>query len=188
VAFFASSAEVCAAEAELITWTVVDDPLCMNLRDGGEGTTIEGARRLAADPAWRAAMTAAGHRKSSDPKWKARHAALLLRIHADPKWRESQAAMLRRIHESPAWRDSVIAGAAKRSADPGWQKKSCGRLGTYARRPRMACEANRREPKTVKNQRMERQPRCGHDQTISEHQMARRRDCYLQKKCGKQTR
>src|SRR5208282_243023 len=43
VAFYATSKEVYAAEARMITWpTVMDDPLCMNLWAGGQGITSEG--------------------------------------------------------------------------------------------------------------------------------------------------
>ena len=85
VAFFPSSAVVYAAEAELITWTkVFDDPLCMNLRDGGEGVTAEAALLRFTDPANRAEHAATMRRMHANPENRANIAAAGLLRAADP--------------------------------------------------------------------------------------------------------
>lgn len=137
VAFYATSAEVFTAEAALITWDkVFNDPLCMNLRDGGEGVSVEAALARYADPAEYAKQMAHLHRIHSDPKVLAKMSASGLLRYKDPEQRAKQTAHMRRItsnptllakaritRDTPEWRANVIASNRKRAADPVWRAK-----------------------------------------------------------------
>lgn len=129
ISFCASSVEVFAAEARLVTWDkVFDDPLCMNLRDGGEGVTVEAAllrytdpvqranskamlRRIQSDPKVLSKMKASAVRRFKDPKEHARAVAHIHRINSDPVL----IAKARVTRETPEWRANVIAGILARA-------------------------------------------------------------------------
>lgn len=138
VAFYPSSAEVFAAEAEMITWAVVmDDPLCMNLWAGGQGSTSEAAlhrsagtewrannlaavRLRSASPEWRANQTVGAAKRLADPAWHESNKAAACIRSSDPKWIENQGAAMQTVHADPEYRKSYLAGIAKRSPDPAW--------------------------------------------------------------------
>lgn len=151
VAFYANSVEVYAAEAKMITWSVIlNDPLCMNQRDGGEGMSVESVRRwldspegqasrrrMYEDPSWRASVAAAGRRMAADPEWQKRHAEFIVKRTADPKWRLAQAKgiekrtedpewqkkhadNLRRLHKNPDAQAKIAASNRRLSTDPAW--------------------------------------------------------------------
>jgi hypothetical protein len=140
IAFYPSSEAVFAAEAEMITWgAVTEDPLCMNICEGGRGMTTEAARRYATDPSWREAHTAGLKRKASDPVWREAHAAAMQRMYADPIYKEAQAVAakrmyadpshrethavaVRRLHADPTWKEVHAAGLKRMHADPKWQE------------------------------------------------------------------
>ena len=72
VAFYPSSTAVFAAEAELVTWAMVmDDPLCMNLWAGGQGSTSEAALHRSAGTTWRESTLAGIRLRSANPDWRA---------------------------------------------------------------------------------------------------------------------
>jgi hypothetical protein len=150
VAFYLSSAEVYAAEAEMITLAVVfSDPLCMNKSAGGVGMTIESW----ANPKIRLKMLAALHLKHADPKWQENNRAALRRITADPAWRAAyDVGMVRKI-ANPAWQEAqsdrakkmmadpgypaaTAAGLKKRSADPAWQANQVAGAGKRSENPK----------------------------------------------------
>lgn len=137
VGFFASSAEVYAAEAELVTWNMVfDNPLCMNQRNGGEGSSIETMLILHADPEYRASRAAGLARMAANPAWQKRHSAFLAGLAADPEWlenvrrgvrrrttpewREANAAAMRSLTSTPEWLDANAARNRLRATDPEW--------------------------------------------------------------------
>jgi len=138
VAFYASSKAVFAAEAEMITWAmVIDNPLCMNLWAGGQGSTSEAAlhrsahpewrennvaavRLRSANPDWHVNVKAAAAKRAADPEWQKRHRAFIDRRTLDPKWIENQGAAMLLVFADPQWRENLLAGIAKRSADPAW--------------------------------------------------------------------
>jgi hypothetical protein len=138
VAFYATSKEVFAAEAEMITWAIVmDDPLCMNLWAGGQGSTSEAALHRSADPVWRernltavrlrstnpewrANVNAAAAKRAADPEWQKQHRAFIDRRTLDPKWIENQRAAMLLARADPQFREKFLAGIARRNADPGW--------------------------------------------------------------------
>lgn len=146
VAFYATSAEVYAAEAVMITWAVImDDPLCMNQRDGGEGMTVEYARIRAADPKWLPIKLAALAKRSANPKWRQSNAAANRRRAEDPElrevqaagcrkrsatseWQEANNANARRLAADPAWKEAHAAGLRRIMADPSWQQICAARL------------------------------------------------------------
>lgn len=150
VAFFDSSLDVCAAEAAMITWNhVFDDPLCMNLRDGGEGITIEGARILAANPTWIGNVKAAAHRSHSsdqaranhgaatirnfsNPVTRAKHAAAITKRSSEPAWIESHAAAMRKNGANPIRNKRISAGLKARLADPIIMAMTCARIRAMA--------------------------------------------------------
>jgi hypothetical protein len=137
VAFFASSTEVFAAEAAMITWTqVFDDPLCMNLRDGGEGVSVEAAlaryadpqqlanhvamlRRVHADPKARAKMSTSARRRFQDPEQLAKQTSHMRRITSDPDMLNKAKA----ARDTPEWRANVTAANRKKAEDPVWRAK-----------------------------------------------------------------
>lgn len=137
IAFFATSAEVFAAEAKLITWDkVFDDPLCMNLRDGGEGVSVEAAllrytnpeererqlahlRRIHADPKVLAKMSASAFLRFKDSEELAKQTVHMRRITSDP----NLLAKAHKARDTPKWRANVIAGNRQRAADPAWRAK-----------------------------------------------------------------
>jgi hypothetical protein len=138
VSLHASSADVFAAEGEWITWDLINsDPLCMNLRDGGEGVTVEAAllryaepverarhaemlRRIGADPAVRAKKKASALRRFENPEQLALQTAHMQRITSDPVLlAKAQAA-----RDTPEWRANVLSALeARRAADPNWRAK-----------------------------------------------------------------
>lgn len=123
VAFYGTSADVFAGEAELVTWAKVkNDPLCMNRRDGGLGMTAEAAQRLAVDPAWREANAASTARTAANPKWQKNHSAAMQRMHADPIYRAALTAGFARMAANPEWQKQHAAFIDRRTADPKWQK------------------------------------------------------------------
>jgi hypothetical protein len=140
IAFYATSVEVYVAEAEMVTWIVINgDPLCMNKCEGGLGISTEYAlarydnpdyraknlanlRRMHADPIVQANQAAATLLAKADPKWKEAHAAGTRRIAADPTWQVNQKAGSRRRSDSPEWKEAQLAGTRRRSADPTWQE------------------------------------------------------------------
>jgi len=142
VAFYPSSATVFAAEAELVTWDkVLDDLLCMNLRDGGEGVTVEAAllrfsdplertkhldtmRRMHADPKNAANIVAGGALRAADPVWRKANADHMRRMHADPVAQENHLASL--ATRGPEWAANVTAANQLRAADPEW----CAKIST----------------------------------------------------------
>jgi hypothetical protein len=141
VAFFPSSAEVFAAEAELVTWfDVWNNTFCMNERPGGDGMSIETARIISADEAIRAKKSAAAFRReanavfrsdklirmrilAADPEWQKAHATRLHHIHTNPEIRAKVAAGTRRTGPDPAVRAKKRAAAFRREADPEYQAK-----------------------------------------------------------------
>jgi len=143
VAFFATSAEVFAAEAGLITWNeVLDDPLCMNETEGGSGMTVDAIRRLRADPVFRSSYVAGIARRNADPEWQKNQAARARSITANTEWREKNAAALRRLATDPVWRANNLAAVRRRVADPKWDESRAA-----AGRKRSANSARRREAK-----------------------------------------
>jgi len=153
VAFYPGSVEVFAGEAELITWTMVwDDPLCMNLRDGGEGVSVEAALLRYADPERRADHAAMLRRITSDPKVQAKMSASALLRFKNPEEHAKQTAHMRRItsdsvllakarttretpewlanvtaanqltHSTQEWKDAHAAGMQRAQTDPAWQE------------------------------------------------------------------
>jgi hypothetical protein len=140
VAFYATSADVFAAEAELITWTMVfDDPLCMNLRDGGEGVSVEAAllrladpdnrakhlvdmRRMHANPIHAASIVAAGAKRGADPGWQAANAAHMVRMHADPVARKNADAALERLWADPEHVAKIASANRRMIATPEWRE------------------------------------------------------------------
>jgi hypothetical protein len=142
LAFFASSADVFAGEAALITWEkVFDDPLCMNLRDGGIGWSVEAARlrsarpewqenkratarRLAASPIWHAKLAAGIARRSTNPEYREAHLAAMCQVTADPIWRAANSAGVKKRSETDSWRAAQLVGGLKRSRDPVWQQNN----------------------------------------------------------------
>ncbi len=137
VSFHASSADVFAAEGKWITWSVVnDDPLCMNLRDGGEGVTVEAALLRYTDPVQHANSTAMLRRITSDPVVQAKMSASALLRFEDPEELAMQAAHMRRItsdpvllakarvsRETPEWLANVTAGNQDKGIDPAFRAK-----------------------------------------------------------------
>lgn len=177
VAFYPSSAAVFAAEAELITWAVVfDDPLCMNLRDGGEGVTAEAALLRFADPAERARHLATMRRMHADPKNHAKIVAALTRTRADPHWQAANLAHMRRMHADPVarenhlaslaargpeWRANVVAALeGRRAGDPDWRGKVKATMLIKAADPEWY------EARATENRRMATDPawRAAYDQ------------------------
>jgi hypothetical protein len=140
VAFFATSKEVYAAEADMITWAaVLDDPLCMNETEGGLGMSVEcSQRRLAcpefrakhadaisrvtADPKWREKTAASNRRLANDPKWLEKVAVANRLTSTDPDWRANTAAANRLKADDPAWLDACVEGGLIRSAKPEWRE------------------------------------------------------------------
>ena len=140
VAFYATSKEVFAAEAELITLDVVfNDPLCMNLRDGGEGVSVEAAllryadperrakhaddmRRMHADPANRARIAAAGQKRATDPKWQKANAAHMKRMRADPITRAKAAAVLKQLWADPGHVAKMAAANQRMTSSQEWKE------------------------------------------------------------------
>jgi hypothetical protein len=123
VAFYATSKEVYAAEARMITFTVIsNDPLCMNQRDGGDGMTVEYARIRAADPNWQPIKLRAIAKRSANPKWRKTNAAANRRRAADPVLRESQANGCRKRSADPVWLTNNTASARRLAKDPAWQE------------------------------------------------------------------
>jgi len=138
VAFYATSKEVYAAEARMITWaTVMDDPLCMNLWAGGQGITSEGALHRSADPEWRqnnlagirlrsanlewrANQTVGAAKRLADPAWHESNKTAAHIRSADPKWIENHGAAMALVYADPQWRENLLEGIAVRSADPAW--------------------------------------------------------------------
>jgi hypothetical protein len=122
VAFYQSSKEVFSAEAELVTWAVVlDDPLCMNQRDGGDGMTVEYARMRAADPNWQPIKLRAIAKRSANPKWRQSNADANRRRATDPELRNIQAAGCRKRSANPDWQEANRTTTRRLAGDPCWQ-------------------------------------------------------------------
>lgn len=151
VAFHATAAEAYAAEREMITCsTILGDPLCMNLCEGGDGTSPEtfldpvfratfetGVARRTADPKWLESNRAAAKLRSTNPAWRANQIVGAAKRLADPtwhkankaatrirstnpKWQKNQRAAMLLVYADPKWRENHLAGVAKRTANPTW--------------------------------------------------------------------
>lgn len=118
LAFYESSEDVFSAEAAMITWSVIsDDPFCMNLREGGEGMSVEDARRRSASPQWRERNTARNRIITSNPEWRQNRSILMRGLHSDTdifvnlyttEWRESHIAGIRRAMDTPEWKEKHL--------------------------------------------------------------------------------
>jgi hypothetical protein len=135
VAFYATSAEVFAAEARMITMTVVlGDPLCMNLCDGGDGLTVESALRIAADPAWLEATIAATRRTTRTSAWKKAHAVGIANRGDNATWLANVSAAAQLTMNDPKWKEAQTAGSRRRTATPEWSE------GNTAKNRRIAAD------------------------------------------------
>lgn len=170
VAFYASSAEVFAAEAEMITWTVImDDALCMNKTAGGVGLTVEDRHRMRTDPnyqkahtaamqrlyassAWREAHAVGIRRRGTDPKWVKSHTEALQRRKADPNWQKANAAALQRTHANPDVQAKIAASNRRLASDPEWLAANAVAI------QRMRADPNYQEVHAAAMQRMHDAP------------------------------
>jgi hypothetical protein len=119
VEFYATSADVFAAEMALITWDeVLNDPLCMNETEGGVGLTVEGILRLHADAAFRDAYTAGIARRSANPEWRKSLLEAWARKSQAPEWRDYVTTRNQRICSSPEWRTNNLAHLKRVHANP----------------------------------------------------------------------
>jgi hypothetical protein len=137
IKFYATSTEVFAAEAKLVTWRkVFHDSLCMNQRDGGKGMSSEAALLRYTDPVEYAKQVSHLRRIHSDPVVLAKISASGLRRFEDPKERAKQTVHMRRItsnpvslakakinRDTPTWRTNIITANRKKAADPEWRAK-----------------------------------------------------------------
>lgn len=112
--FHAGSLAVFEAETKFVTWAdVTGDPLCMNRVAGGRGMSVEGARRLHADPSFSAQNAENNRRTASSPEWRAKNAANNKAIVRTPGWQAAHAAGIaqsqaRKAAKAAAERDSLF--------------------------------------------------------------------------------
>jgi hypothetical protein len=134
VAFFPTSEAVYAAEATLVTLAdVLDDPFCMNERDGGEGMSVEAARIRSDNPQWRKAQAAGSRKRSKTPEWREKN----MKKVATPEWQEKNAAQRALLYADPKWREAATKRLNDiRTADPEWSAKmsAAGQLSAEFRR------------------------------------------------------
>jgi hypothetical protein len=125
VAFYATSVDVFAAEMVLITWDeVLNDPLCMNRNEGGRGFTTEGARRIAADPAWKEKNLAAARVRSASSDWRKKNAAANRRHASDPEWLAALAGAVKKQWATPERWAIALAAGRRTAQNPIWQAKN----------------------------------------------------------------
>lgn len=136
VAFYATSAEAFAAEAEMITWTLVaHDPFCMNEWVGGRGISSEVARRLALlrceDPEFIARLSAGGYRQWKDNIARRKEMSIRrLSAWADPEQHARWCLAAQERCSKPEFSASMTAAAHQRWANPEFREKMAAISGS----------------------------------------------------------
>jgi hypothetical protein len=137
VEFFSTETGAFAAERQMITQQVIDnDPLCRNVKEGGDGMSSISACRRSQNPAWKlknrmkllgvhstAAWRDGIARRSDNQNWLRAKSAATTKAFQDPKVREAHRAGIEKRALNPNWLDNRRAfNALQRQQNPDWGK------------------------------------------------------------------
>jgi hypothetical protein len=114
-------------EAALVTTSeIMNDHLCRNECEGGNGLTADGARRIHAQESWKQGVKRGGKKRASDPAWRASVVTAMRRLAADPDFRKAQKLGCEGRGDS--WRASVKKASRLTAQRPAWRANNAKHL------------------------------------------------------------
>jgi hypothetical protein len=130
--FFDSEEAAYIGERDFLTPEILDDPLCRNLNEGGDGRTSEGMRQTLARPEIKERHIAGVHARWERQEERNRASEAALVAFSDPDILAKYVAGSARCWSRPEEREKAGAGQRIRFAKPGEKEKQSARTRAYA--------------------------------------------------------
>jgi hypothetical protein len=130
--FFESEEAAYIGEDEFLTPEILNDPLCENINEGGEGRTSEDMRRTLARPEIKERHKAGVRARWEKQEERDRASAAALATFSKPDIRAKYVDGSARRWSNPEEREKGAAGQRARFAKPGEKEKQSARTRAYA--------------------------------------------------------